>query len=268
MRWSRRVNMPSLYLKWKNSGICSSPRGEAAVSVFLSLSLQCWSLILDSESVIPFWLIEFTLYCKLMLLLHISRLFSSTHLLASYQTSRFSSPVYSQCSFYWLFKIDAHHAYQAATYFCMRLSNPQWQSDSHCVLRTVLRTVCTLHVRCFLQVFILHQFWHGTDTCCLIGFPSSQIDMIRGYKQLLNQECSNKVEQQTGRRPLGELPPQELFKSGTDRAKPQITGWAESPAWKACCHQGSQYLLRYMVTNWPGGLWQVERTFLCCPILD
>lgn len=204
MRWSRRVNMPSLYLKWKNSGICSSPRGEAALSLFLSLSLQCWSLILDCESVIPFWLIEFTLYCKLMLLLHISRLFSSTHLLASYQTSRFSSsPVYSQRSFYWLFKIDAQHAYQAATYFCMRLSNPQWESDSHCVLRTVLRTVCTLHVRCFLQVFILHQFWHGTDTCCLIGFPSSQIDMMRGYKQLLNQECSQQSLTADWTTPLG-----------------------------------------------------------------
>lgn len=66
---------------------------------------------------------------------------------------------------------------------------------------------------------------------------------------------------QTGRGPLGELPLQELFKSRTDRAKPQITGWADLPGWKARCHQRSQQPIWYMVTYWLRGLGQVKRTF-------
>lgn len=53
-----------------------------------------------------------------------------------------------------------------------------------------LSLIGTVYARCFLQLFMLHPFWRGTDTCCLIRFPSSQLDMMHGCKQLLNQECS------------------------------------------------------------------------------
>lgn len=89
---------------------------------------------------------------------------------------------------FFLFKIDAHHAYQAAKYFFKYLSNVQWQSDLRCVLMTVF----VLHSPCSLPTTSVHvtSARRGTGTCCLIRFPSSQINMIRGCKQLLNQECS------------------------------------------------------------------------------
>lgn len=213
--------MQSVYSKWTNSGICSSPRGEAALSFCFPFYcfVGLWSLILSLQQ-------HFDL---LSLLCTVSPCFATNSCLFSPQLILWPDV---SCVFSMFFLL------------CLR----NW---------------CTL---CLSSINLLLAQIHVSR----FDFPSA-----RWYDTWL--QAVFKPRMQRPQPPFSIKPTKSDIKldeapweSCHDRSSSKVELIEQNhrsqvgpdlPGWKACCHQRSQYLLRYMVTNWLRGLWQVERTF-------